>query len=220
MDAHLVVREHRTGQDVEQPVALFVVLLAGMVALSATLLLLAAKGVSPDLLLRDTTAIAGLPPYYGALSLLGILGWVAAAAVSLHAWSLLRYRCNDPAMLRVLFLGGLWCAFAGIDDAFLVHEWIAPAIGIPEKVVLAAHGGMAVLFLRATLPVLGRSDWLLLIPAFGALGLSVLLDVFASGGLAHAAEDLAKLGGVFFLAAYLMRASARLLGQRTGAIGW
>lgn len=205
-----------TGRIVQQPVALCSALVVAMTAVSGIVLLLATMGVPPDVLLRDVNATAGLPPHYGLLSMVGNFGWLAAAAVSLHTWSVMHETCSDRMMLRVILLGGLWCAAAAMDDAFLLHEWVAPAMGIPEVVVLAAHAGMALVFLRAARDVLARSEWLLLLPAFGGLGLSILVDLFGSGGFAHAVEDLAKLGGITFLAAYLMRASAQLLSSRSG----
>ena len=132
-------------------------------------------GVSFYVAASDIVSVADFPFYVGIVSQVGLGLWTAALAVATMAWALGRRRgavpndfFRDSALLSAAFL---------VDDALLVHEAIAPTVGIPEEAVLAALGLATVAWAFRHRAHIRSSAIvpLLVTVAFG--GLSLALDV-------------------------------------------
>ena len=159
-----------------RPVALaFAVLIAFLLSVRMGTHLL---GVSFYVAASDIVSVADFPFYVGIVSQVGLGLWTAAVAVATMAWALDRRRggvstdfFRDSALLSAAFL---------VDDALLVHEAIAPTVGIVEEAVLAVLGLAAVAWaIRHRARIRSSPIGPLLVTA--ALGaLSVALDVLQS----------------------------------------
>jgi hypothetical protein len=135
-------------------------------------------GVSFYVAASDIVSVADFPFYVGIVSQVGLGLWTASVAVTTMAWAVDRRRggvstdfFRDSALLSAAFL---------VDDALLVHEAIAPTVGILEEAVLTALGVVAVAWAvrhRAHIRSSAIAPLLVAI-AFGAL--SMALDVLQS----------------------------------------
>jgi hypothetical protein len=127
-------------------------------------------------LTRDPLVVAKGKFYFGALSSLGILGWMATSTVCLSTY----YMLNDSRdkKTRSFFLfSGLFTLFLLFDDLFMMHEVIFPKyLGINEKVVLALYPVLSMFLLINYRGRIARSSYVRLFIAFAFLGLSNVVD--------------------------------------------
>ena len=154
------------------------IVMAVLGAVTALMLLLQAHQVVHSFdLVRDTNAIAGQPPWFGAISNLGILLWAVAAAWYWFAYALAR-PVGPPDLLRCLWLGGSYSAFACLDDLFMIHEHAGQLVlKSGEKVVLGLHAVWLVVFVASTLPRIRSYRWLFLGLSLAFFGGSTLVDL-------------------------------------------
>jgi len=162
----------------------------------------ALSGVTIDRLTRDVVAIAGIHPFSGILSNLGILLWCVAASICLFTAVSIRKKASRTVFLFLLasaLLSG-WLMF---DDLFLFHEDLARRyLGLSESVVLLALGVSVFAYLVIFRKTLLRTDYALLIVAFGFFAASILVDAIfgrSLGRLGHWAyfvEDGLKWLGI------------------------
>lgn len=143
---------------------------------------------------RDAIAVLEAPPWIGALSAAGVLGWCAAAAICLHA--------SAAAMgERRWFLlhAGLLSTVLTLDDLYLLHEVVAPTwFGIRQRYVYVAYAAVAIAFVIRHAPsILTSSVFPLFASAIALLGASMVIDL-VPGIPADASliEDGAKLLGI------------------------
>lgn len=187
------------------------ILVAPPVLLLAAIALGAAWwGTDPARFTRDPAAWHESDPLIGGVSNLGVLIWMAAAAISLFSAALLRQAAARPDRHRLLLHAGLLTLWLALDDLFMIHERLAPdALGIPQRVVLAAYGvWLAVLlwrFRRAASEAAGPT----LLAALGFLVSSVLIDQLAPGHWFEwrylmLIEDGTKLLGIVSWCAWLI----------------
>ena len=166
---------------------------------------------------RDPATIALHPPYFGAISNLGLLLWSASAAVCFLSGALLKVMQPERPDLRAFFT-----VFAGLstwlclDDTFLLHEAILPnrlpLVSIPEPVVVMLCGlallGAMVCFRKLLL----KNQPLLFGLILLLFSVSVGCDQFLpperfSEDTVYLIEDGAKLLAIFLWLAYFVRAS-------------
>jgi hypothetical protein len=189
---------------------------ANLVLFGALLVLDTRYGVDHWDLVRDTNAIAGQPAYFGFYSNLGVLVWAIAASIALFGWrSLLSLGVSGRRPLA-LFLGGLFAAIGCLDDLFMLHEH-SHLIGISERTVFAGYGLLFLAFAAAALPDGHRTQWTLLVASLTFLTLSTLVDLLHSptpGDISVLVEEVLKLTGIAFLAAYLVTLSFQALTER------
>lgn len=185
-----------------------------VVAVVAAILVIAAVGAhlsggSIAELLRDPAATEGHSVSLGALSHLGVLLWATSATVLLFAASISR---GDDAQLAALL--GAFTAYLGLDDLFLLHERVLPALGIPQEVVLAGYvvalGGIVARHRRTTLTT---DDRILLMLAAVGFAVSLLLDVVIE--VSSAVEDSAKFVALGAYLAFSLGWATRLVESRT-----
>lgn len=179
-----------------------------------------ATGMSFPALTRDPASTMELPAYTGFLSNASVLLWAAAAAVGLFSAALLP---RGHARRGFLALAGGIALVFGLDDVYMFHEYIAPALlGVPEKVVYLLYA-MIVLRLVWLGRRLGPHDgYLLFVVALAGLGLSVGIDVLDSRGWfpvedPYLLEDGCKVTGVVFWLGYsvlLARSTLRATSDR------
>lgn len=191
-----------------QPWIWLVVILAINLALAGVLVVLnLGCGIDYWDLVRDTNAIASQPAYFGFYSNLGVLIWAFAASIALFGWGSLFRLGIANIRSRALFLGGSFATLACLDDLFMLHEH-AHVIGLSEKMVFTGYVLLLLAFVSATLPVVHKTQWNLLVASLTFLALSTLIDVLyptTSGSVLI--EEVFKFGGITFLAAYLVTLS-------------
>ncbi len=171
-------------------------------------------------LTRDPAAIAHHPPFFGALSNLGILLWSASAAMCFLSAALLNIiaPASDARLFFLVFavLSTVLC----LDDTFLLHESILPnrlpVVRIPEDVVVLSYV-VALLgaIVRVRRLILSTPVWLLGV-SLGLFAIAAGLDyVLPSGHISEDGffliEDGFKLLGIFGWLAYFLRASVDLV---------
>ena len=187
---------------------LLFIIVVNIVLTSLIVVLDRVYGVDSWNIVRDPNAIARQPAYYGFYSNIGSVLWVVAGSTALFAAGCLRHaEAKDPRLL-LLFLGGLFCAMAGLDDIFMFHEQ-SYLIGIPEKLVMAAYALFLMAVAAAAYPVFRITNWIYFAAALFCLGSSALVDMAdltISGAVLL--EETLKFAGIAFLAAYLVTLAA------------
>lgn len=185
-----------------------------LVLLGALLVLDLHYGIDYWDLVRDTNAIAGQPAYFGFYSNLGVLIWAAAASIALFGWRSLVSLGVVGRRPLALLLGGLFAGIACLDDLFMLHEH-AHLIGISERMIFAGYALLFLAFAAAALPDGHKTQWTLLVASLAFLVLSTLVDLLhlpTHGSVL--VEEVLKLTGIAFLAAYLVTLSFSALTER------
>ena len=142
--------------------------------------------------------------YFGFMSNLGILLWCGTAATCLVAATVFLAVGNASQLVRFTVSAGLLTGWFTLDDMFLLHERVLPALGIPQELVIAAYGALALAYLGLNWRFLAGQEWWILLLGVGGLGVSILVDtIFHSlvPGLVYL-EDGAKFFGIFCWASF------------------
>jgi hypothetical protein len=174
----------------------------------------------PANLTRDVVAVVDAHIYVGMLSTLGIMLWSAASSLCLLSGAaLLPGREHREASLFLLVAGLLTAALA-FDDAFLIHERVAPDhLHVPQMAVFATYAGSIAGFLICFVRRILRTDYLLLGIALGCLGTSMGIDVVLPySKLGTFIEDCFKFVGIVFWLTYFACAARALLNEDPGAL--
>jgi hypothetical protein len=176
------------------------------------------KNIPFTVVSSDPATTGRLPFYAGILSNIGVLAWCGGAAVALFSAVLLRRTGGDGRLSAFLFASGFFGAVLLVDDLFLVHEIVFPYyLGLPQQLPIVAYGVSAVLYLAVFARTIAGTDFLILLTALAALGVSVLVDQLPFQLPMHLVwEDGAKLIGATGWCAYLASTSARALQLRLG----
>jgi hypothetical protein len=175
-----------------------------------------ASGIPLSAVVRDPGVSLAQGPLVGVISVLGVLMWTSAAAVTIMAASLVTGR--DRSFLLAI---GLLSAWFAIDDQFMLHD--SPLLeSIPGgKQAYAVAYGTLVLVLAARLgrSIPGRHDSILAL-AVTLLGMSVLADLISDTlgfhGLGQLIiEDSLKFTGICYWATFAaLRARVLVLRHR------
>jgi hypothetical protein len=206
----LVSLSARTWEEFMEPVtetrdhrkALWRWLVYILVPLALGLLVLLAGAYIRDIpvtdLLRDPTATLDGPWYTGIVSTTGVALWASTAAICL-----LTMAAKPGGEARSLLLAGAVISLIlGADDAYLIHETVKNAIGIPSPVTIAAYGVVAILLIRpAWRYLMARPDVSVFFAALALFALSVILDGageldLPTPPLSAVIEDMAKFLGI------------------------
>ncbi len=185
---------------------------SGSVALYAatflpTLLLLALAWFQPIYpigeLFRDPLAVAELSDaccrvHFGLISNIGVLGWCATASGLLFAFLLLATHKSPRVVLVFLGASALLTGWLTLDDMFLVHEDVLPALGLSEEVIYVGYGCLGLAYLISSSKIILAARYPMLVIAIGLLGFSVVVDWFFNldSDLRLFVEDGAKLMGI------------------------
>ncbi len=159
--------------------------------------------VDPKLLFLDPMVAADVSgdccyTYYGIVSTLGVLMWIATAAVCLFAAFLL-WKLNAPARaIGFALLAGVLSGWLGFDDGFLFHENIAPKIGVPQTLVLAIYLVLAAAYSAFSIREILKADVVLFglagVFLLASLGVDVVLH--STNSTTVSIEDGAKFLGI------------------------
>ena len=159
--------------------------------------------VEPKWMFLDTLAAAEYAPdcchvYYGLVSNMGLLLWTGTAAVLLlMGLVFLSVDKTDP-FTRFALTGGLFTAWIAIDDMFLVHEKVFPALGVPQTLVIVSYVVLAGLYVLASWRYIFRQQYWILALGAVALGSSIFVDLVFHSLDAYLVyiEDSAKFIGI------------------------
>ncbi len=181
--------------------------------------------IEPADLFRDPLAVAELKGvacckvYDGAISSLGVIGWMACAALCLFAAAIMMNARNKIAGAGTFFIyAGLFTAFLGFDDLFLIHENVLPAFGVPERVTYGAYGLIGLGYLATSWRLILQNRYVLFGGAIALLATSVVIDWFLHSDNVWRliAEDGAKFVGISLWASFHVDAAWRFI-SRTSA---
>ncbi len=172
------------------------------------------RGAGIDEVVRDVAEVVGAPVYTGFLSQVGLFLWSAGAAICFVSY--LSIRSREPTLrARYLFSSGILTTILLIDDAFLVHDRLVPALfGIPPAATYAGYAVVLAAYLwRFRRPILVEPH-LLLVMAIGLGGVAAVLDVLDGGNLSavfpsNALKFLAVGTWVLYFADYCVRVITR-----------
>jgi hypothetical protein len=128
------------------------------------------------LLTRDLASIGHVPPFYSAISNIGILFWAMTAALCCFTGLAVTGDART-FLLGAAALSGFLC----MDDLFMFHEGVFwPLFHIPQKVTYSVYMAIVALHIfRCRAYVLG-GVWGALVLALGLMGSSAAIDVIVS----------------------------------------
>lgn len=189
-----------------------------LLLLCAVYLLARATGDPLGHLTRDPAAITQSRPYIGLLSMVGVMLWAAAVAVSLLGVAAIGQRAVRGQRQAILFLtaSAAFSLILGIDDTLMLHEQIFPnRFNWPETTTYLAY-----ILAMATYIIQFRqqiSSGLRL--ALGATclcwGISIGIDsVLPDGDWITFIEDGFKFVGIVNWLVYCSHSSLGLIRQR------
>lgn len=156
---------------------------------------------------RDAANVAGIHPFTGALSNLGISIWVGSAFMWFLAASL-HHSYEDHRKKKLSTAFGILSLYLGLDDMLQIHEHIAPGyLFIREESVYLLIGTAAALIFYAFRKELKHPSSLLLLTSLLFLSASVASDQALEPYLYendwyYLIEDGLKWLGIFTWGAY------------------
>lgn len=159
--------------------------------------------------------------HYGFVSTAGIILWASTAAIGLFSAAVLMLTGSKIEAISFPLLCGLLTGWIALDDAFLLHETVLPAFGVPQNLVIAIYLVLALSYAVLNVQQILKRDFWLLAMGATALAVSILVDVVfhSLNPMLVLLEDSAKFFGIFCWASFhitsfveLVREQAR--GQR------
>ncbi len=170
--------------------------------------------IDTHLVTRDVTAIAQIHPLSGILSNFGILLWCAAASVCFFSSALVDKA--DHRTFSFLLSSALLSTYLLLDDAFLIHEQLAPKyLGIDEKMVFSFILIAVISYLAVFYRIIQNTEYPRLIIALLFLSLSVAIDLLFESWLwkkighwEFLLEDGTKWIGISFWCSYYVNTSS------------
>lgn len=156
---------------------------------------------------RDPVAASATPPYVGMVSTLGILcWWTTAVCLAIAAWH--AHLGNRRSHRLAFAVAAVAVAYLALDDAFQVHEWLLPRLGIPEEVSQLTYVAAFAAMVFAGRGIVGRNRRSLLLVTGGFLGAALGMDVVLDSLRFVWLEDSLKFAGLVGLAVYAVAALA------------
>lgn len=151
--------------------------------------------------------------HYGFVSLLGVMLWVATAAAGLFTAIVLFLTSNRSAEFRFALTSGILTGWLALDDAFLLHETVGPAFGIPQNGLLGLYATLALAYVASSWRVILSYDFWLLGFAGSCLVVSLGVDVgfHSLDPMLVLVEDSAKFMGIFAWAVFHISTLVRIL---------
>ncbi|MBK4730213.1 hypothetical protein JJD41_10120 [Oxynema sp. CENA135] len=128
---------------------------------------------------RDLSVIANLPAHAGFLSQIGIFFWSGTTGICLLSYKVVSNFPRTDPIKRFFLISAIFTLILGIDDAFVLHEDIFPAIGIPEKLVLLSYALFLSFYLVKFFRVILQTEYLLLVTPLFFFGLSIFIDLLS-----------------------------------------
>lgn len=167
---------------------------------------------------EDPAQIMGAPFYVGILSNVGVLLWCSCAAICYFASRALAKAAADREWRLYFFAAGIVTTILLVDDFFQVHEQILRNyLHVPEKAIFGSYVIMMVWLMAKFWKTIMKTDFLLLLLAYGLFALSLIFDLMPHGPSGHyLLEDGAKLAGIVTWFTYFARVASREVAGRLG----
>ncbi|MCF6320792.1 MAG: hypothetical protein L3J32_03380 [Rhizobiaceae bacterium] len=172
----------------------------------------------PKWMFLDTLTAAQLSgeccsTYYGFVSTVGIMLWVATAAVCLFCAVILFANKQSQGLLLFALTAGLLTGWLALDDAFLLHENVLPSLGVPQNVVLGIYVVLTLAYIGTSWRVIVDNDYWLLVLGAGAFAASLAIDTILKSldPILVELEDSAKFIGIFCWASFHITTLAKTL---------
>lgn len=170
--AQLIAQAKKLGLSIGLIYALPLLLLLAVAAASVAMKIPVAKFT------RDWASVAHVHPFTSMVSNLGVVVWFVGATVCLFSWAILRAASDGSGRPTFLLAAGLFTAYLGLDDLFLLHDIIFPDyFGIKEKYTYLAYFVLIVAGLFVFRQTILKTDYLLLLIALGFFGFSIFVDI-------------------------------------------
>ncbi len=173
---------------------------------------------NPRLMFLDTIAAAETAErccnvYFGIVSTSGIILWAATAAVCLFSAFILFARRSSAEKIVFAFMAGTLTGWLTLDDAFLLHERILPALGIPQNPILAFYVIWAAAYFTINRRLIMQNDFWILVMGAGGFAVSIWIDVSIQGGgqAVVLLEDAAKFFAIVCWSSFHTVSCARLV---------
>lgn len=136
--------------------------------------------------------------YYGAMSTLGIMLWVATAAICLMSALVFWAQERNKQLIGFAFTAGMLSGWLALDDAFLLHETVFPKLGVAENIVLVVYMVLAIAYAVKSWRVIYSGEFWIFLIAGGAIAVSLFVDIVLhnEASIIVVIEDSAKFIGI------------------------
>ena len=166
---------------------------------------------------RDTSQIAGISPFAGFMSSLGVLLWWTTASVCFFTVIfLLKFKLNEKFWF--ILSSALLSSYIAFDDLFRFHDAVGWYFGLQEESILEALAIVVFVYFIKFRHVILQTKFLVLLLALGFLSASVVIDHFQDGALLSTLgewriffEDGFKWLGIVFWCSYYTFTSYQIL---------
>lgn len=162
--------------------------------------------------LRDPASTTKVHPFTGVASNVGVILWTATATICLIGWAILRHNPDQLKFSAFLLCSGLLTSLLMLDDFFLLHEKVFNVyFGVPEKITYLGYFGLILWVAVAFRKCILKTEYLILLIAFGFFGLSIFTDTIQGriesviGSWRILFEDGFKLFGIVSWLGYFYR---------------
>lgn len=160
-------------------------------------------------LLRDPLAVAEeatecCSVFYGLVSNLGVILWIASGTACLFTAIQVCLARQQSNALAFLIAGGLFTLWLGMDDLFLVHEDVLPTFGVSERVTYSVYAAAGIAYLLVAWRRILAARLSLFLSAGGCLGASMGIDavVHDEADMRLILEDGLKFIGIVLWAGF------------------
>lgn len=196
--------------------AIYLVISLSVFLLLSMVLICNYLDIPVERLTRDPAASLAVPFYSGYFSQLGGIFWIASACFAFFTGIIIK----NGSRKFMLFSGGFVLLLA-IDDIFMLHDGLFPEMGINENVFYLTYAILTIVYFRLFYRTILKSPFVLLLLAFGFLGLSVIIDLLPVPGSInrYIFEDGFKMMGIISWMAYTFKTGKRLLERSARAPG-
>ena len=160
--------------------------------------------------------------HYGFVSTAGVILWAATSAVCLFTAGLLLISKARIGLVAFPLLAGLLTSWLTLDDAFLLHETVFPAFGVPQNAVIATYMALGIAYFGLNWRNIMQWDYWLLAMGAAALFASIVIDVVFHSLNPNMVllEDSAKFFGIFCWMSFHVTTFAKILSGRSERRSW
>jgi len=157
------------------------------------------------------------PPYFGFVSTLGVMLWTITTAISLFAALIIFISRQNLSLLKFALTAGTLSGLLALDDAFLLHEKVFPAFGVPQNGVMAIYVLLTLAYVLASWRTIFKFDFWILAFGGSAFAASLFIDIYFSSLLPYLVylEDSAKFIGIVCWTSFHITTLGRALSQNT-----
>lgn len=147
---------------------------------------------------------------FGFMSQLGIMVWISTAAICLFSGIVLMLVGSERRIFQFALTAGFLTGWLAIDDAFMLHEKVLPALGISQNVVLFSYIVLAVLYVATSWRLILENDFVLLMVGGTGFAVSIAIDIILHTPIWIHLEDSAKFFGICCWASFHITTLARI----------